>query len=188
MHSRRAHVNLFPASANAVFWLAIGGIGAAILGIPALLVLWAHTPYATGKGEMPSQPVKFDHRHHVTDAEIDCLYCHDGARRGRVAGVPDTSLCMGCHAQIWTDSPELALVRESAYEHRPLHWQRVTRMPDFVYFDHAAHTTKGVGCERCHGRVETMPQVFAAESLTMDFCLDCHREQAAPIHCSECHR
>lgn len=181
-------MNLFPASANAVYWLAITALGAAIVGLPCVFVLWAHTPYATGQGEMLTQPVKFDHRHHVQDASIDCVYCHDGAMRGRVAGVPETARCMGCHAQIWTDSPELAPVRASAREGRPIRWQRVTRMPDFVFFDHAAHTTRGVGCETCHGRVETMAQVYAARSLTMDFCIDCHRDRGAPVHCSECHR
>lgn len=51
-------------------------------------------------------------------------------------------------------------------------------MPDFVYFDHAVHVTRGVGCETCHGRVDLMPRVFKVERLDMGFCLDCHRNPA----------
>ncbi|MBX3226609.1 MAG: cytochrome c3 family protein [Labilithrix sp.] len=208
-------MNLFPASANSVYWVAIAALSCSFAGAPAAAIVWARTPYATGAGEPATQPVKFDHRHHVRDAAIDCVYCHDGALRAPVAGVPATSLCMGCHAQIWTDSPELASVRASALTDTPLRWQRTNALPDFVFFDHAAHTTQGVGCVTCHGRVDRMGQVFAARALTMDFCLDCHRdpkpelrpldritdmdwerdetsEPAAPVrslvHCSTCHR
>lgn len=206
-------MNLFPASANAVYWLTIAAIGVTAIGVPVATIAWARTPYSTGENEAPTQPVKFDHRHHVRDAAIDCIYCHDGAMRSPNAGVPATSLCMGCHAQIWTDSPELAVVRESAFTNQPIHWQRTNVVPDFVFFNHAEHTTKGIGCVTCHGRVDRMGQVFAARPLTMRFCLDCHRDpspelrpidhvtdmdwvsdgvkrerEPGPTHCSACHR
>lgn len=176
MQAATAPVNLFPASANAIYWLAIGLVAAMALGVPAALVAWARTPYATGEGEPVVQPVKFDHRHHVRDDGIDCVYCHAGVRRSARAGVPATSVCMGCHAQIWTSSPELAPVRRSYVEGTPIRWQRVTTMPDFVFFDHSVHVNHGVGCVTCHGRVDQMAQVYMAEPMTMRFCLDCHRD------------
>lgn len=167
---------LFPKSANAIYWLAIGGSALALFALPAVFILWARTPYATGSQEPAAQPVKFDHRHHVRDDGIDCLYCHGSAQSTKYAGVPATSVCMSCHNQIWTESPELAPVRQSYFAKTPIHWQRVNSLPDFVFFDHSIHVNKGVGCVTCHGRVDQMGQVYAAESLTMDFCLDCHRE------------
>jgi hypothetical protein len=167
---------LFAPSANSLYWLAIGTIAAAAIALPAALIGWARTPYATGAQEPLEQPVKFDHRHHVRDDAVDCFYCHAGAQRTPYAGVPATSLCMGCHNQVWPDSPELAPVRRSAFEGRPLHWNRVNSLPDFVFFDHSIHVNKGVGCVTCHGRVDQMGQVYAAEPLTMRFCLDCHRD------------
>lgn len=166
---------LFAPSANSLYWIAIGAVAASVIALPLGLIAWARTPYATAQQEPDTQPVKFDHRHHVRDDGIDCLYCHGGAATSAYAGVPPTATCMGCHAQIWPDSPELARVRESYFAGTPLHWQRVTRLPDFVFFDHSAHVHKGVGCVSCHGRVDKMGQVFAAEPLTMRFCLDCHR-------------
>lgn len=166
---------LFPASANAVYWLTIGAIGLALVALPASMMVWIRTPYATGKEDPRTQPIKFDHRHHVRDVGVDCLYCHGFARTGPYAGVPATSVCMGCHNQIWTENPELARVRKSYFENTPIHWQRVNALPDFVFFNHAVHVNKGVGCVTCHGRVDEMAQVYATESLSMGFCLDCHR-------------
>jgi hypothetical protein len=140
-----------------------------------LLMAWVRSPLSTGQGEPVDQPVAFDHRHHVRDDGIDCRYCHYDVARSRFAGLPETDLCMGCHGQIWANSPPLEPVRNSAFAERPIHWRRVTLLPDFVYFDHAIHVTKGVGCESCHGRVDLMAKVYAAAPVNMGWCLDCHR-------------
>lgn len=155
---------------------------AAVLGLPVglvvLLLLLAQTPLARGALEPREQPVQFDHRHHVGDEGIDCRYCHDGAWTSPFAGVPPTSRCMGCHAQIWNESPKLAPVRASFFEDSPIPWRRVHKLPDFVYFNHAIHVNKGVGCVECHGRVDTMPAVLQVQLLTMGWCLECHRDPA----------
>ncbi len=129
----------------------------------------------TGADTPLEQPVKFDHRHHVRDDGIDCLYCHNDARRAPFAGIPATSVCVGCHAQIWTSSPELVKVRESALSGVPIVWRRVTNMPQHVFFNHSIHLAKGVGCVSCHGRVDQMAAVYQAKPLLMSECLDCHR-------------
>ena len=49
-------------------------------------------------------------------------------------------------------------------------------MPDYVFFNHSAHVTRGVGCETCHGRVDEMKEVWQESPLTMGWCLDCHRD------------
>ncbi len=151
----------------------LGG-GAAI----AVPMTYVRTPYGTGQNNPLVQPLKFDHRHHVRDDGIDCYYCHGDARRSPSAGVPSTELCMGCHGNLWGKSPELTLLRESHAADRPVVWQRVNGLPHHVYFPHDVHVKKGVGCVSCHGRVDLMGQVFQAEPLTMEFCLDCHRDPA----------
>jgi hypothetical protein len=159
-----------------MYWVAIAAIATSTLGLPAVVIAWARTPYATGEQQPVEQPIKFDHRHHVRDDGVDCLYCHGGARETPYAGVPATSTCMNCHNQVWTDSPELAAVRRSYFEGTPIRWNRVHTLPDFVFFDHSIHVGKGVGCVTCHGRVDRMAQVLAVAPLTMRWCLDCHRE------------
>lgn len=169
-------MNLFASSANAIYWCVIAGLGLSILSVPALMIAWARTPYSTGEQVPPQQPVKFDHRHHVRDDGIGCEFCHGGAMTTASAGVPATAVCMGCHSQIWTQSPEVSPVRHSYFADEPIRWIRVNRLPDFVFFDHSAHVTHGVGCVTCHGRVDLMSEVAPATPLTMRWCLDCHRE------------
>src|SRR4051812_19524135 len=159
--------------------LLVGGVTA--LAIPAVLIGWVRTPYVTGQFNPRDQPVQFDHRHHVRDDGIRCEYCHYTAARAPVAGVPPTALCMNCHSQVWNDSPLLAPVRRSYFTGEPLRWLRVHSLPDHVYFDHSAHVTRGVGCVSCHGRVDRMAQVYQVAPLTMEWCLDCHRDPDARL-------
>jgi len=172
---------LFPPSSDSVFRLCLVLSAVGVLSIPASMILWVRTPYVTQQYDPVDQPVAFDHRHHVRDDGIDCLYCHYEATRSKYAGVPPTSMCMNCHSQIWQESARLAPVRASWFEDRPLHWRRVTRLPEYVYFDHSAHVSRGVGCAECHGRVDLMAQVYAVMPLTMHWCLDCHRDPDARL-------
>jgi hypothetical protein len=85
---------------------------------------------------------------------------------------------MTCHSQIWTRAPMLEPVRTSLAKDVSLHWHRVAMLPDYVFFRHDIHITKGVGCVECHGRIDTMALTYRAVPLTMQFCLDCHRDPA----------
>jgi hypothetical protein len=172
---------LFPPWSDTVFRLGLGMAAAGVVGAPIMMMLWVRTPYVTGQGDPVDQPVAFDHRHHVRDDGIDCLYCHYEAERGKYAGVPPTAVCMNCHSQIWQESSRLAPVRASWFDNRPILWKRVHQLPQFVYFDHSAHVSHGVGCAECHGRVDLMGQVHAVEPLTMQWCLDCHTDPAPQL-------
>ena len=167
---------LFPPWANSATWLALGAGVAAVVGLPLALWVWVRTPYVTGQARPPDQPVEFDHRHHVRDDGIGCLYCHFEAERGPYAGVPPTELCLGCHGEIWNESPLLAPVRRSHDTGLPIPWRRVHVLADFVFFDHHVHVKRGVGCVSCHGAVDRMPRVYQVAPLTMAWCLECHRE------------
>jgi hypothetical protein len=169
---------LFPRWSDTLFRLCLVLAATAIVAIPALAILWVRTPYVTRQFDPPDQPIAFDHRHHVRDEGIDCLYCHHDATRSKNAGVPATQVCMNCHSQVWQEAPRLAAVRASLLEDRPIHWRRVHQLPQFVYFDHSAHVTHGVGCSECHGRVDLMARVYPVAPLTMEWCLDCHRNPA----------
>src|ERR1700756_5987055 len=100
---------------------------------------------------VPPQPVPFSHQHHVSGLGIDCRYCHTTVEVSQNAGMPPTHTCMTCHSQIWTNARMLAPVRESYATNTPLVWQRVGRLPDYVYFNHSVHVDNGIGCSRCHG-------------------------------------
>jgi hypothetical protein len=172
-------MQLFSKSADAWARLVLTAAAVIAVGGPLLLLWWVRTPYVTGQFSQISQPVPFDHRHHVVDDGINCLYCHRDAERSPRAGVPATELCLNCHNQIWNNSPALELVWQSWQRRQPIAWRRVNFLPDFVFFNHSIHVRKGVGCETCHGRVDDMPRVYQAAPLTMGWCIDCHRRPEA---------
>ncbi len=76
-------------------------------------------------------------------------------------------------------------------------WVRVHNLPDYVYFDHSAHVTAGVTCQKCHGPVESMERLRQFEPLSMGWCVNCHRESTengingravrASTDCAVCH-
>lgn len=148
-------------------------VGAALLVIGPMT--YVRSAYSTSQFEPWDQPVEFDHRHHYRDDGIQCLYCHSSAERSANAGVPTTAVCMGCHAQIWNDSPLLEVVRRSYFSGQPIRWRRVHQLPGFVYFNHSVHIAHGFACERCHGDVGSMARVSQVAPLTMNWCVDCHR-------------
>ncbi len=82
---------------------------------------------------------------------------------------------MTCHSQLWTNAGMLAPVRSSLASNKPIAWQRVNALPDYVYFDHSVHVANGVGCTTCHGPVDQMRLTRQAAPLTMQWCIDCHR-------------
>ena len=67
-------------------------------------------------------------------------------------------------------------VRASYRDDKSIAWTRVNALPDFVYFDHSIHVSKGIGCTTCHGPIAEMPLTWRANTLYMSWCLDCHRE------------
>ena len=144
------------------------------------LLAWAGdsiywSPYTTRVGVPLDQPVPFSHRHHYDQLGIDCRYCHTSVEKSAFAGLPDTETCMTCHSQLFTSAPLLAPVRRSLATDEPLRWNRVNKLPDFVFFNHSIHVAKGIGCATCHGQLDEMPLTWKSHTLYMKWCLECHR-------------
>lgn len=147
-------------------------------GLPFLLLAGSQitrSPAGTKVFNPLDQPVPFSHRHHVTELGIDCRYCHSSVEDSAHASVPATEVCMSCHSQIWTNSPMLAPVRDSYESNKPLRWNKVNAVPDFVYFDHSIHIARGISCNTCHGAVQNMPLTWKGQAFRMSWCLDCHK-------------
>jgi len=151
--------------------------GLALTGILAL----ARSPYLTRQNISREQPVQFSHKHHVGDDGIDCRYCHTSVESSATAGIPPTKTCMNCHSVLFNNSGYLEPVRESYRTDESIKWVKVHRLGDFAYFNHSIHLSKGVGCSTCHGAVNQMPLIFQANTLLMQWCLDCHRNPEAVL-------
>jgi hypothetical protein len=183
---------IFRPSANLAAAVTLVVVAAVLIGGTTWWWLWPRTDYARHVRWPVGQPVPFSHEHHVAGLGLDCRFCHTSVEVSATAGLPPTTTCMTCHSQIWTNAALLAPVRLSLANDTPIVWNRVNDLPDYVYFNHSIHIAKHVGCASCHGEVDHMALTYKAKSLTMQFCLDCHRKQEPQLRrltdCSICHR
>lgn len=175
----------FPIWTNRFVPLLLGGILAGA-GYVGACVYASTMPSTLNLGYKPTQPVPFSHKTHAGKLKMDCRYCHNTVFEGAHAAVPATSTCVNCHssadssgqvkyAAVGTDSLKLAPVHRSQTTGEPIPWVKVHDLPDFVYFNHSAHVNRGVSCVSCHGRVDQMEVVEQVKTLSMTFCLECHR-------------
>lgn len=166
--------DIFPRWTNRLPALII--LGALVVGVTTAAGVWYYfTPKYTRVGYQPVQPVPFSHAIHAGQLGLDCRYCHHGVEKSWYSNVPSASTCMNCHNQVLPQDDRLALVRESAQTGKPIPWVQVHKVPEFVYFNHSVHVNRGVSCVECHGPIHQMDEVYHAKPLSMDFCLNCHR-------------
>lgn len=165
----------FHPSMNTIAKASIMGLGLLVAVLGGAWYYFVQSPFMTNVGVSVEQPVPFSHLHHVRQLGLDCRYCHTSVDQSSFANVPPTETCMSCHSQVWTEAPMLEPVRASWQDQTALEWNRVHNLSGFVYFNHSAHVNNGVGCESCHGRVDNMPLVAKANTLQMQWCLECHR-------------
>jgi hypothetical protein len=169
--------DIFPKWTNRLPILLV--VGLLVVGGPVTAGIWYYfTPKYTRVGYQPIQPVAFSHSIHVDQVGLDCRYCHNAVEKSWYSNIPTASTCMNCHNQVLANDPRLALVRESHLTGKPIPWVQIHKMPDFVYFNHSVHVTRGVSCVHCHGQVNQMDEVKQTKSFSMTFCLDCHRNPA----------
>ena len=154
------------------------------------------------QGYMPVQPIHYSHKIHSGANQIECKYCHSSARVSKHSGIPSLNVCMNCHKNIAEYAGEEDLENgytkdfytkeikklydavgwdeeNQAYtgKTKPVKWVRIHNLPDFVYFNHAQHVqVGGIECQTCHGPVEEMEVMYQHSSLTMGWCINCHRE------------
>jgi cytochrome c2 len=128
------------------------------------------------QGYAPKQPIAYSHKLHAGQYKIDCNYCHTGVNKGKSATIPAANICMNCHGVIKKESPEIQKIYAAIENNQPIEWIRVHNLPDLAYFNHAQHVNVGnVQCQTCHGEIEKMEVVEQRSSLTMGWCIDCHR-------------
>ena len=153
------------------------------------------------EGYQPSQPIAFPHDKHAGLNGIDCKYCHNSVAKSKSAGLPTVNVCMNCHKSISEYNGPVTSEKDKAfydaeiqkiyeaigwdaeklaykenYQQKPIKWVRVHNLGDFAYFNHAQHVTvAGLACQKCHGPVETMEDLYQFSPLTMGWCIECHK-------------
>lgn len=135
------------------------------------------------QGYAPAQPIAFSHALHAGQYEIGCQYCHTGVEIGKSANIPSANICMNCHNHIQNVggkegiSTEIQKIYNAIDTNTPIEWVRVHNLPDLAYFNHSQHVkVGGIECQTCHGPIQEMEVVGQHSTLTMGWCIDCHRQ------------
>lgn len=166
------------------------------------------------QGYSPEQPIYYSHKVHAGINQISCLYCHGSAWESKHAGIPSLNICMNCHKVIssYEKGPELKddegnkidgtaeiqkLYRYAGFTPGPgatwdpskatsPEWVKIHNLPDHVYFNHAQHVRVGnVQCQTCHGNIQKMDKVKQEATLSMGWCINCHRESKVNFNYSD---
>ncbi len=166
---------VFKPSANSVAQVALICLATGPLLVGLSLAALSRSPANTKVNVPKNQPVPFSHQHHNWELGIDCRYCHTSVEKSSYAGIPSTETCMSCHSQIWTNSPLLEPVRQSYETGTPIVWNKVNKVPDFVYFNHSIHVNRGLNCNTCHGAMNDQHITAKGNAFQMAWCLQCHR-------------
>ena len=167
----------------------IGGLALLVIlvALGNIIFVWVNKAQAAP----PPSPIAFNHQVMV-QAGVNCLFCHSGAMKSPVAGIPTVQKCMGCHNVIAPTAPEIQKVAGYWQRQEPIPWPKINNLPRFVYFSHEPHVAgAGLNCERCHGDVGHMALDVPVVKMNMGWCLDCHNQQpnAAQLRdCVVCHK
>lgn len=161
----------------------------------------AQFPTDTFEGKDVPQPINYSHKLHAGDLGINCIYCHTYSRRSKVAGIPPTAKCMGCHTVVGTEAPEIEKLTAMWSEGQSPAWNKVNDVPDFVHFSHERHLQKFLFdnpemdisdapevCAMCHGDMKEVGVAKKMKPLTMGFCVTCHENNQGPADCTRCHK
>jgi len=137
------------------------------------------------------QPLPFNHLLHIEEVGAACTDCHTYVETGMRATIPNIQICSDCHEEALGESAEEAWLTEQIASQTPIAWQKLYRVPAHVFFSHRRHTVAAeLECEACHGPMSQRdsPPTRPLVDLSMDFCMDCHRESGASNDCISCHR
>jgi hypothetical protein len=160
-----------------------------------------------------TQPIPtFSHKTHVGKQNIACSQCHELVDPRTVMsprpGIPTIQKCMECHIDT-KDREGWKQLHAYFDKKESIEWNRIHTLPDHVYFTHKRHikalekqmglrliNEDGTGnvqaqaqlCSTCHGEVRQMDKIRQVRSLTMGWCVSCHRTKGVSIDCWTCHK
>ena len=139
------------------------------------------------------QPIQFNHKLHTQDVGLDCIECHQFYKTQQFSGLPGVDICLGCHEEALTKSPEEEKIRKIKAAGGQIEWKRIYNIENHVFYSHRRHVVlAGLQCVNCHGEIDktTSPPTAPLKKIDMDFCLDCHRKNKYPIteDCIACHK
>jgi hypothetical protein len=154
--------------------------------------------------------VRFNHKKHVVDNKLSCVYCHANAEKSQVASddlLPKKhDLCTDCHAideaePFKDDSPPAACnqchLSTKTNDKGGVVVQKLAIPNANLKMNHKAHAAKGIKCVECHGDVGQLELATRDQLPRMKGCFDCHQNgdagglvkktAGAKSECKTCH-
>jgi len=136
-----------------------------------------------------NQPIAFNHKKHMEQG-LECDTCHRYYKTETFSGMPDIAVCLECHKEPVTQSPEEEKIRQFAKKGEKIPWRRLYKMPDHVFYSHRRHVILGkVECQTCHGTIgqSEKPPTTPFVQMTMGWCMNCHAKKRVTNDCLACH-
>ena len=141
------------------------------------------------QGSKTDQPISFNHKKHL-DQGLDCDACHLYFKTQTFSGIPTLATCLECHKEPITKSPEEEKIRQFERRKEEIPWKQIYRLPDHVFYSHRRHAVLGkIACQTCHGDIgqTQKPPSKPWATMTMGWCMDCHRRSNVKNDCLLCH-
>jgi hypothetical protein len=181
----------------------LGGFGLAATSLQAAKPADTLNPGIPTKPTGPAiqQPIKYSHKLHAGDLQIDCAYCHSNVDKSAIANIPNVETCMNCHKYVRSaakdkGNPNAEIAKLVGYyeKNQTIPWLNVHFVPEHANFNHKRHVKAGVQCQTCHGPIQAQEVVATYNKINMGWCVTCHKNNrenpAAPanLDCYTCHK
>jgi hypothetical protein len=128
----------------------------------------------TANASKEKSELKFSHKKHVIENELDCASCHtmaESSESGKDNLMPNMESCGSCHDLEATD--KCGICHSDTENPR-----NVPRVENFLPgFSHKLHFTAEVKCNDCHSRIEKKEVVEPYLLPAMEACQQCHSDK-----------
>ena len=91
------------------------------------------------QGYSPRQPIRFSHRLHAGELNLNCRFCHTAADKSRHAGIPSSDVCMKCHRLVTAANADIqnenSLAKNEKRKPRPIISPELRKLYDSLALD-----------------------------------------------------
>lgn len=141
-------------------------------------------------------PLHFSHSVHLTQGRATCRSCHEGAWTSTSARdrlLPAPAVCDRCHGPSHTQGAAKEGCPRCHVADGKNAAPRLLIPRANLFFPHAKHVTRNIGCAQCHGDLSRAERATRASLPRMQQCLTCHDQPDAAARgeaksaCDTCH-
>lgn len=151
-----------------------------ILIVLTLTLLWTSSAAAQ---DVPATTIRFDHRFHIEEAEVDCESCHEVEESTAALDrlLPTMETCEACHD---IEDDENCVTCHLDLDQMG----QIAVPPREIMFSHQGHVTLDeLECLTCHKGIDSKEKTGSSHLPEMATCSTCHADERATAECVACH-